>query len=395
MNINSIINRHILKQLIPLFAINLFFFSFILLMKQMLEMTNFIVNYGVGITSFILLLFYSLPAFLIFVIPMSVMISILLVFLRMSSENEIVALSSSGLSIYGLLPPVAMFCVAGSLLTGFMTFYGMPKGQTALKNLLFHVVSSNIEIGLKERTFNDKFDDVMIYINEIDSKNHELLDVFIEDQRTRGVASTIVAPSGRGVLGPSKRSFFLTLKKGSILQTSLKKRSAHSIYFDTYTLKLDLSQPVEKGSAAEKDEIEMSFSEVREYLKQAEGHGRKYTKVLMEFHKKFSFPLACLALGILAVPLGLQTKSSKKTAGLGIALVFFLLYYLLLSIGWGLSESGLYPPFIGMWVPNVVMAVFGIYLLVRAANDRPANILFFFSALKHFISNRLSDRKDM
>jgi len=105
MKINTIINRYIFKQLVPLFAINLFFFSFVLLMKQMLEMTNFIVNYGVGISSFLFMLAYSLPSFLIFIIPMAVMISILLVFLQMSSENEIVALSSSGLSIYGLLSP--------------------------------------------------------------------------------------------------------------------------------------------------------------------------------------------------------------------------------------------------------------------------------------------------
>ncbi|MBW1893741.1 MAG: LPS export ABC transporter permease LptF [Deltaproteobacteria bacterium] len=393
MKINSIINRHIFKQLVPLFAINLFFFSFVLLMKQMLEMTNFIVNYGVGITSFLLMLVYSLPSFLIFIIPMSVMISILLVFLQMSSENEIVALSSSGLSIYGLLPPVIIYCLMGCILTGFMTFYGMPRGQTALKSLLFNVISSNIEIGLKERTFNDKFEDVMIYINKIDPKNHELLDVFIEDQRTRGVASTIVAPSGRGMLGPLKQAFYLKLKNGSIIQTGLDKRSAHSIHFDTYTLKLDLNQAVSKNREATKDEIEMSFSEVREYLENTDDHGKQYTKVLMEFHKKFSFPLACLALGILAVPLGVQTESSKKTTGLGIALIYFLLYYLLLSIGWGLSESGIYPPFIGMWTPNVFMTILGIYLLVRVANGRSTNVLFFFSAAKNFILSRLWHNK--
>jgi len=393
MKMYPIIHRHIFKQLVPLFAISLFFFSFILLMKQMLEMINFIVNYGVGISSFLLLLLYSLPSFLVFIIPMSVMIAILLVFLQMSGENEIVALNSSGLSIYGLLPPVIIFCFMGCMLTGFMTFYGMPKGQTALKNLLFRVISSNIEIGLKERTFNDKFEDVMIYINKIDPKNHELLDVFIEDQRTKGVASTIVAPRGRGVLGPSKQAFYLKLKNGSIIQTSLDKRSAHSIYFDSYTLKLDLNQSVSKHSEGAKDEIEMNFGEIREYLKNENNNGKQYTKVLMEFHKKFSFPIACLALGILAVPLGVQTKSSKKAAGLGLSLVYFLLYYLLLSIGWGLSESGIYPPIIGMWAPNIFMAVLGVYFLVRVANDRPANILFLFNTAKYLILNRLHQKK--
>jgi len=393
MKVNTIVNRYIFKQLVPIFAINLFFFSFILLMKQMLEMTNFIVNYGVGISSFLLMLIYSLPSFLIFVIPMSVMISILLVFLQMSSENEIVALSSSGLSIYGLLPPVALFCLMGCIMTGFMTFYGMPKGQTELKRLLFNVISTTVEIGLKERTFNDDFDDVMIYINKIDPQTHELLDVFIEDQRTKGVASTIVAPRGRSVLGLEKKAFYLKLRNGSIIQTSLENRSVHSIHFNTYTLKLDLTQPAADQTEEAKDEIEMSFNEIREYLDKAESYGKQYTKVLMEFHKKFSFPLACFALGILAIPLGVQTKSSKKAAGLGIALFFFLLYYLILSIGWGLSESGFYPPVIGMWTPNVVMATLGVYFLVRVANDRPVNMLFMLDAVAFYVVNRLKKRK--
>ncbi len=59
------------------------------------------------------------------------------------------------------------------------------------------VAASNIDIGLKERTFNDAFKDVMLYVNKIDLKNKKLIDIFIEDKRQPDIVSTVVAPEGR------------------------------------------------------------------------------------------------------------------------------------------------------------------------------------------------------
>ena len=56
-----------------------------------------------------------------------------------------------------------------------MAIYGLPKGRVALKELAIKVISSNLNIGIKERTFNDKFDGVILYVNKIDSKNKQLI----------------------------------------------------------------------------------------------------------------------------------------------------------------------------------------------------------------------------
>jgi len=102
----------------------------------------------------------------------------------------------------------------------------------------------------------------------------------------------------------------------------------------------------------------------------------------VEFHKKFSIPFACIALGILAVPLGVQSSSTRKSAGLGIGLIAFLMYYLLLSAGLVFSEAGNISPVIGMWMPNFIMGSLGIYLLIKIANDRPVEL---FNRINQFI----------
>ncbi len=386
MRINSIINRYIFMEMIPPFIINIVFFTFIFLMTNILDITNMAVNYNVGIASVFLMLIYAVPYFMVFVIPMSIMTAVLLTFLRLSSDNEIIALKSGGMSIYGLLPPVFLFCLSGCIFTAFMTIYGLPWGRTSIKELTCKIVASNLDLGLKERAFNDSFKDVMLYTGKIDLKNNELINIFIEDGRSDEIVSTIVAPRGRLFSEPGELSFQLRLYNGTINRVDIDKRSVQSINFDTYNVTLDLKRAAAKVKKRSKDEKEMSLDELRRHLKDATQKDSDYYSMLIEFHRKFAIPFACFALGILAVPLGIQSKSSKKSFGLGLGLIFFLLYYLLLSAGSVFGETGAYPPVIGMWVPNIVMSGTGIFLLIRTANERPVKINFF----KKFINlNRI------
>ncbi len=368
------------------FVINLVFFTFIFLMAEMLKITDLIVNYGVGIFTILMMLVYSTPYFLIYVIPMSIMMAVLLTFMRLSGDNEIIALKTGGISIYRLLPPVIVFCLAGCLLTAFMTVYGQPWGRSAVKELTFKVVSSSIDVGLKERTFNDSFKDVMFYVNEIDLKNRTLIDVFIEDKRAKNVVSTVVAPKGKLFSEPDGLVYHLRLYDGIINQANITGRSAHSLKFQTYDIRLDLKKNVTTAKQKGKSRKEMSLNELRQYLKDTPSKNDRYYKALMELHKKFSVSIACFTLGFLAVSLGIQSRSSKKSYGLVLGLVFFLIYYLLLSFGLVFGETGAYPPVIGIWVPNYVMGGLGLYLLFRTASERSMRIDFLAFVIKKFSS---------
>ncbi|MBU4389343.1 MAG: LPS export ABC transporter permease LptF [Proteobacteria bacterium] len=375
MKINPIIYKYIFKEMIPPFVISILFFNFIFLLTKILDITNMIVNYRISLSDVLLLLIYSMPHFLEFVIPMSIMMAILLTFFRMSSDNEIVALKAGGMSIYELLPPVLLFCLIGCILTGIMTIYGVHWGSLSFKKLTYKVAASNVNIGMKERTFNDNFKGVMLYTNKIDLKNKALTDVFIEDQRTKNIISTAVAPKGEMSYEPDKLLFQLRLYNGTINQVDIEQKTVHSINFDTYDINLDLKKPV-VGKMERKDEKEMSIAELRENLKDTVNKDAKYYAILIEFYRKFSIPFACFALGLLGIPLGVQSKSAKRAFGLGLGLIFFLLYYLMLSAGWVFGEAGIYPPLIGMWMPNIVTGGIGIYLFVRTANDRPLLISY-------------------
>ncbi|MBS3808631.1 MAG: LPS export ABC transporter permease LptF [Desulfobacterales bacterium] len=372
MKINTIVNRFILRELIPPFFMSLAFFMFVFLMRQILDITNMIVNYQVSLLAFLLMIIYSMPYFLVYIIPMSVMMSVLLTFLRMSSENEIVALKSGGISLYSVIIPVMTFAVAGFLIAVFMAAYGMPWGKSAYERVSMNVMQSNFSVGIKERQFIDNFEGIMMYVNEVDMQSRRMYGVFIEDSRKEGPGSTVVAPEGSIFRGEDPYTFVIRLYDGVVSKVDPAGQSADAIRFDTYDIRLDPKRAGAGGESRSRDEEEMGLAEMQRYLKSAEPGGKRYYSILSEFHRKFSIPFACIALAILAMPLGIQNVSARKSAGLGIGLFCFLLYYLLLSGGMVVGESFMYPPAPLLWAPNVIMGGLGIYLFIKAANDSPA-----------------------
>jgi lipopolysaccharide export system permease protein len=375
--INSIINRYVFRELLTPFILSVLFFWFLSLMEKMIEIANWIVNYNIGVLTVVLMIFYSTPYFLMYILPMSIMISVLLTFLRLSSDNEIIALKSGGHSLYGLLPPVLVFCGIGFVLTLFFTIHLMPWGASAIKELALKIAASNINIGLKERTFNDSFKDVMLYVNEVDVKNKTLIDVFIEDKREPGIVSTVIASKGKLMGDPDKYVFNLVLFNGTIHQTKPEERLTISIYFDTYSLNLDLQTMLTAEKGKMKNRKDLRLDELRQYIKSLPKKNKQYYKALLEYHRKFSIPFACIALGLLAMPLGVQSRSTKRSFSLVLALFFFLLYYLLLSAGMVFGKTGMLPPVIGMWLPNAVMGTTGLYFLFRKAKERPLKVDYF------------------
>jgi len=370
MKINTIINRHIFREMVPAFFLTMAFLTFVFLLAQVLEIMNMIVNYQASIASFFFLIVYSMPSFFQFTIPMSIMMSILLTFLRMAGDNEIIAIKVGGGSIYSLLPPVFLFCLLGWLTTLIMTVYGIAWGNSSYKNLALDIASSFTDAALKERVFNDSFDNIMIYVNRIDPQGKKLYDILIEDQRDEKNRSTVIAPFGSKLMNKDKTAITMRLNNGIINRVNIKDHAVHTIRFDTYDIHIDLKKNIQQSQEGIKARKEMTLSELQAFIHNPKTSDLDRADALMELNEKFSIPFACFALGLLAVPLGVKSAFLKQSSGLGMGLFCFLIYYLLLGIGWSSVRSGLCSAFVGMWVPNLFIGSIGLWFLIRVAQEK-------------------------
>ena len=365
-----VLYRHIFRELLSPFGVTLLFLTFVFVMTRIPDITNMVVNYNMGISAVFFLVIYTLPRFMEFTLPMSVMIAVVLTFMRMSAANEIIALKGGGMSIYRLVPPVAFFCTLMTLVALWVTVWGVPWGKGAFNVKAVQMAQSNINVALKERQFNTPFDNVMIYVNAIDVKNGRLKDIFIEDGRSPDTVNITVAKRGVLVSRVNEGLYTLRLEDGMINQVDLDGGAAHQIQFDTYDINFNLKSPGKKKDGDKKDLDEMHPKELWSVIKNEKETESQRSAARMELHEKFAVPFACLALGLLALPLGLQSMSSRHASGFGPALVLFMGYYVLLALGWSAGETGGYPAIVAMWLPNGVMAGIAIYLIRRVAREK-------------------------
>jgi lipopolysaccharide export system permease protein len=192
------------------------------------------------------------------------------------------------------------------------------------------------------------------------------------------MVSTVVAPRAMIVPDPERLNFRLTLYGGMINRVDLSNKMVHSVSFNTYDLTLELVELFSAGKFGRtgRKQNEMTLSELLNMLNKMEKTS-KYNSMAMEYHKKFSVPFACFVLGLVAIPLGIQSRFERPSSGMVLGLFCFLVYYVLLSAGWIFGESGVCPPAVGMWGPNLLFGLFGIHLLMATARERPVRLIAF------------------
>jgi lipopolysaccharide export system permease protein len=102
---------------------------------------------------------------------------------------------------------------------------------------------------------------------------------------------------------------------------------------------------------------------------QVGGERHEQARYLVEIHKKFSIPVACLVFVLVGVPLGVMARSGGIGTGVSYSLAFFVLYWAGLIGGESQADQLRIPPWLAMWLPNMVFGLLGIFLVTRMGHQ--------------------------
>jgi len=373
--------RYLMKELFPSFLLGVVGFTFILLTGRILQLTELFVNKGIPLGYILTLLYFLLPSFLVLTIPMATLLSVLLTFNRLSGDNEITALKASGVSLYQMTPPVLLLALSTTLATTFLSLYSLPRANQASRSLLYEMASSRAHAGVRERVFNDEFEGLVLYVERVTPRTFQWENVFISDSRNAAETHTIIARQGMVLSDPHLLIVTLRLKNGAIHKLGDQPNAYQKIDFNTYDLRLDLKTGLKEKKTDEKHPADMSLSELTEAVQALRSKKADFKPQMIKIHEKFSIPFACLVFGIIGIPLGLQSRTSRAGRSLGFAwsIGVLLIYYLLTNAGTSLAERGILLLEVGMWAANTIFLGFGIYLLIKAANESPVFLMVWLS----------------
>jgi lipopolysaccharide export system permease protein len=370
-HMRKIIYRYIFKEISFPFIIILFILTFVLLIGKILQIMDLVINKGVGIFSIVKIIIFLMPSFMLFTIPIALLISILIAMGRLSSDNEITALKTSGVSLLQIFYPVAIASLITFIFTIVISYFLVPQCNFSTRRLLFNIVKQNASIGIKEKVFNADFKGFLIYADRIPANKDYMEGVIVSDSRIIGEQNTIIAKKALLISDPESMTVKLKLQNGSIHTVSNDLKNYRKIDFNNYDINLDLSSTIASFNESSKNSTEMTMNELLEKMEKPGIDKAARRELAIEAHKKFSIPLSCIFFGLLALPLGVKSHRSVKSKGFAIGLIVVSLYYLLRIGGEGLVETGYLPPELGVWAPNFIFALLGIYLFYTAYMEIP------------------------
>jgi lipopolysaccharide export system permease protein len=373
---------HILKELLSPFMLGLLIFTFILLTNRILKLMDLVVNKGIGLSEVIKLIVFLLPSFLVLTIPMSILLAILITLGRLSADGELLALKASGISLYQILVPFAALCFFGFVLTNSLTLFLLPSGNHAFRSHLFNLSQRHSEANLQERIFNDDFAGLVIYINEIPGSGKPMSGVLIYDKRESGVPSLIIGEEGIIISDQNEMKVTLRLFNGSIHRSAKDFKSYQQATFKTYDMNLQLSDE-DEGWDSDVRYNELDVKTLMGLAAERKKENKSAVKILTELHKRFAFPCACFMLGLAGIPLGAYRKKGTRSYGFILCIVVLFLYYFFLNLGESMAKRGVLFPALGIWMPNIILGLIGLYFLRVVGREKP---LVFLNWIEEFIN---------
>ena len=367
--------KYIFNEIWPTFLVSMFVSIFIVVAAKILPITELIISRRSHATQVVGIIIYLLPDIIAFTLPAACLIAVVVAFLRLSADSEIIALKSCGVSLYQMLPPVLVFSLLSFFIAIVISIVAVPWGNRSFKDLVFQIAESKADLGIKERVFCEAFDNVVFYVNSFSGRERLMKDVFVMDRRDKAITNTIVADEARILLHPQQRIITLHFIKGTIFVVEKNLQSVRTIRFNTYDLNIGLKDIMAALSSRRKAPKEMTVGQLIKQLKMAPEWKVTHNKMMIELLEKGSIPLAVFFMGIIGVPLGAQMRGRGRSAGIGVSLFVFLIYYMCLAGVRSVCETGAVSPAIGVWIPDLFLFISSVYFLRRVANERPISFL--------------------
>jgi len=174
----------------------------------------------------------------------------------------------------------------------------------------------------------------------------------------------------RGVIAPT-----------GLLRDAVKKNSTRKeLLAKRDSVKVDSAvAPQAPGIETIKNQFQQKYLTVSSDCNRTKDLVTEIDGFMVEVHKKYAIPVACLIFVLIGAPLGALARRGGVGVGVGLSIGFFVLYWIFLIGGEKLADRNVISPWLGMWGGNILLGALGSYLVWRVSQERPG-----FSMSKYF-----------
>lgn len=310
-------------------------------------------------------IFSVLPFSLIYTIPWGFLVAVLLVFGRLSAENELVSMRMAGLSLLRVAMPVYSIAAALCCFCLWLNISMAPKAKDEMKFVLYEAVKANPNAMLDPGVVQTRFQDQKIFVEgrQDDVLQGMHLYALNPDDETGFPQTSVYAREAKLKIIEESKQIRLHLTDAYMEVRSPDGKRELAFIGEQEPLLFDFAADRKKKQKASM----MTNQQIRETLVQnPEMQEEKRYSFHNEIHRRYAFSMACLALSMVAVPLGIQARRKETSTGLAISILVGLCYFLFFMIADSFEKKPGNTAILMYWLPNVTCLALGIMLFFKA-----------------------------
>lgn len=371
-----VLDRYLLRELILPFLFGVGAFASIgLSVGTLFELVREVAESGLSIAIALRVFLLRMPEFIVLAFPMSTLLATLMTYSRLSSDSEIVALRSVGVSVYRFIIPALVLSLFVTGMTFSFNELFVPKASYEARITLERALKGEKPPFRQKNILYTDYDDVeqpngnkrevlvrLFYAEQFNGEEMRGLTVI---ERTRGNISQIInADSATWNPKLNKWDFY----DGTSYIIDPDSSYNNVVQFEHKVLNLPRT-PLDLTQRS-RDYGEMNLTQSLEYLQlvQATSDDDKLRELKVRIQQKVSFPFVCLVFGLVGAALGTKPQQTGRATSFGISILIIFGYYLLAFITGAIGQVGLLSPFMAAWIPNFLGFGIGGWLLFHSAH---------------------------
>lgn len=366
----KILDRFIGSELIAPFFFGVAAFTSIFFAGQyLLKLTSQVLS-GTPVLTAILLLVLYIPSIVVFTLPMSALLAVLIAFSRLSSDSEVVALYAGGVSIYRTIVPVVTLGILVTGLTFWLNEVIVPNANKLSQEIQAHILKEEVSTG-KPFVVIDKASNSTIYVRGgFSAKTKIMRDVTITRYNENEPSVLFQAREARWEGQNKWGSNDWGLYDGKMYALRPGGSGVSATFEGLKSQQIKLNQNPRDIVLHQRKPEDMTFRELKRQVGVLSGGGirpEELRELEVEMYNKLAIPIAALVFALIGAPLAIRPARAGASVGIGLSILIIFGYWLTWHITSAFAIQGGIPPIVGAFVADILGLILGVVLLVRTA----------------------------
>ncbi len=362
----TILDRYMLEELAGPFGFGVAAFTLIFAATEFLNIGKLVSNEHAPLWAAMLVFAWSLPGYVVLVIPMALLLGTLLAIARLSGDSEITALKAAGITFWRIVAPLLAVGIVMSFVTFYLQESVVPYANdqlTVIENdVIYHTSAFNRDLtvsaplpgGGRQVTIATAFEPhsrALLHVTLIQYDRHneprqivfaDRADFTANEWTLQNSSVYRFNPDGTTIAEPNIPQQQVQIGENP---TGLVKRMSNN------------------------DPENMSRSEIADIIRSGQLTQNELRKYVTTYQEKLARPFACFVFILIAIPFGMRSIRSggSTSVGFGVSLAIVFVYYVVMTVFSFVAEAFLWLAPLWAWMPNLIFTAIGLVRLRRVA----------------------------